>query len=171
MMILVPLNHVLRSEPVALARLVPHAGRELSMELNGWPRLLPPPLPMRWRITPAGMFEWCGAGLAPAMAADLRISVDAANPAALLARALTGERPSVLVEGDAALAADIGWLLQNLRWDVAADLERFFGPAVAHQLHQAGRALARGLRSALDASGPWADKLAHLASGLGPSRR
>ena len=108
--------------------------------------------------------------------ADLRITVDASNPAALLARALAGERPTVQVEGDAVFAADIGWLLQNLRWDVAADLERLFGPLLAHQLHQVGRALARGLRGALDAfaaasSSPWADKLAQISSRLGPGRR
>jgi ubiquinone biosynthesis protein UbiJ len=164
------LNHVLRSEPVALARLAPHAGRELAMEFTGWPPLLPPPPALRWRVTPAGMLEWGGLG-AGAAAPELRITVDARNPAALLARALTGERPSVQVDGDAAFAADIGWLLQNLRWDVAGDLERFFGPVVAQQLHQVGRALARGLRAAIDASGPWADRLTQLTSRLGPGRR
>ncbi len=184
------LNHVVRSEPVAMARLVSHAGRTLSMELGGWPALLPAAPRLHWRITPAGLFEWLGAAEAGAASdaasgvasgaatagvsgdpADLRITVDASNPAALLARILTGERPAVQVEGDAALAADVGWLLENLRWDVAADLERFFGPVVAHQLHQAGRALARGLRAALEASGPWADRFAQFSSRFGPGRR
>jgi ubiquinone biosynthesis protein UbiJ len=163
------LNHILRSEPAATARLQPYAGRRLVMRLEGWPALLPPPPPLHWAVTPAGLLEW--GGLAGAEAApDLRIVVDAANPAALMARALAGERPAVQIEGDAALAAEVGWLLQNLRWDVAADLERFFGPVVAHQLHQAGRALARGLRAALDAaaSGPGAGsvgaRLGELAS-------
>lgn len=170
------MNHVLRAEPAALERLRPHAGRTLTMQFSGWPSLLPPPPPMAWQVTPAGMLEWQGGAAAGAAPADLRITVDAGNPAALLARALAGERPTVQVEGDAAFAAEIGWLLQNLRWDVAADLERFFGPVVAHQLHQAGRALARGLRGALDtfaaaSSSPWADKLAQFASRLGPGRR
>lgn len=171
------MNHVLRAEAAAVERLQPHADRTLTMQLTGWPALLPPPPTLAWRVTPAGLLEWCGAGVdTAAPPADLRITVDARNPAALLARALTGERPTVQVEGDAAFAADIGWLLQNLRWDVAADLERFFGPVMAHQLHQAGRALARGLRTALDglaaaSSSPWADKLAQFASRLGPGRR
>jgi ubiquinone biosynthesis accessory factor UbiJ len=166
------LNHVLRAEPAAVQRLVPHAGRAISVQLGGWPALLPPPPVLAWRITPAGLVEWCGLPAAgeAAPAADLRITVDASNPAALAARALAGERPSVQVDGDAALAADIGWLLQNLRWDVAADLERFFGPVVAHQVHQAGRALARGLRAALDASGPLAEKFTQFSSRF-PGRR
>jgi ubiquinone biosynthesis protein UbiJ len=44
----------------------------------------------------------------------------------------------------------VNWLLQNIRWDVAADLERLFGPAVAQPLHRIGAALAKALRAALD---------------------
>jgi ubiquinone biosynthesis protein UbiJ len=189
------LNHVLRAEPAAVARLVPHSGRTIQLSLDGWPSLLPRPPDMRWRVTPAGLLEWCGLpprGAAGAPAAgtsaaapapsggaaafatpDLRICVDAGNPAALLARALAGERPAVQADGDAAFAADIGWLLANVRWDVAGDLERLFGPVVAHQLHQAGRALARGLRGALDAAAasPWADRLAQVGSRRGAGRR
>ncbi|MFO1287159.1 MAG: hypothetical protein U1F25_11445 [Rubrivivax sp.] len=66
------------------------------------------------------------------------------------------------VEGDAAFAADIGWLIANLRWDVAGDLERLFGPVVAHQLQQLGRWLGRGLRGTLDAAAatPWGGRFA-----------
>jgi ubiquinone biosynthesis protein UbiJ len=161
------LNHVLRAEPVAQARLLGHAGARVTLQLSGWPSLLPPPPLLAWSITPAGLLEWRGlpgAGTAGSTEAgtpptsELRITIDASNPAALVARALAGERPIVQVEGDAVLAADIGWLLDNLRWDVAADLERLFGPAVAHQVHQAGRALARGLRTALDRAAPWAER-------------
>ncbi len=161
------LNHVLRAEPVAAARLVGHAGARVSLHLAGWPALLPPAPPLVWRITPAGLLEWCdlgGSGLAAGAEAalvassELRITLDASNPAALIARALVGERPAVQVEGDAALAADIGWLIENLRWDVAADLERLFGPVLAQQVHEVGRALARGLRAALDPAGPWAER-------------
>ena len=61
-----------------------------------------------------------------------------------------GRQPADIrvAEGNAQLAADINWLLQNVRWDVAADLERLFGPALAHSLHRLGSALAKGLRSA-----------------------
>lgn len=150
------LNHVLGSETVATERLQPHAGRALVLRLDGWPALLPPVPPLAWSVTPAGLLEWNG--LAPDASAALQVHVDASNPALLFARVLLGERPEVRIEGDAALAADIGWLLANLRWDVAADLERLFGRAVAQQLHQAGRALAGALRSALGAVGPLAER-------------
>jgi ubiquinone biosynthesis protein UbiJ len=67
----------------------------------------------------------------------------------MLTRALAGEMPAVDIDGDALLAGDVNWLLQNLRWDVAADLERLFGPQVAGVLHPLGRMLGQGLRSAL----------------------
>ena len=141
------INHVLAAETVATDKLRPHAGRTVSLTLNQWPALLPAPPPLAWRVTPAGLLEWCGLhGAAPA---DLAVQVDAANPALLMARALGGTPPAVQIDGDAQLAADVNWLLQNLRWDVAAELERFFGPVVAQQVHQMGSMLAGALRTGL----------------------
>ena len=150
------LNHVLSSEAVATDRLRPHSGRSLSLTLAGWPALLPPPPALAWRITPAGLLDWCGADGTPA--ADLAVTLDAANPALLLARALGGEPPAVQIEGDAQLAGDVNWLLQNLRWDVAADLDRLFGPALAQPLHQVGRMLASALRTALQGASTLGDQ-------------
>jgi len=141
------INHVLGSEAVATERLRPHAGRRIEVQFKAWPALLPAPPHLAWRVTPAGLLEW--QGLQPEVPADLQVRLDAANPALLMARLVAGEPPALQVEGDARLAGDINWLSQNLRWDVAADLERFFGPAVAQQLHQAGRAVAGALRSAV----------------------
>jgi ubiquinone biosynthesis protein UbiJ len=103
---------------------------------------------LAFRVTPAGMLEWCG-GPDATTDADLRVGVDASNPLLLMARAMAGEMPSVEIDGDAQLAGDVNWLLQNLRWDVAADMDRLFGPTVAYPLHRLGSALARGLRAAL----------------------
>lgn len=141
------LNHVLGAEAVATARLQAHAGRSVRVRLDGWPALLPPPPGLAFRVTPAGLLEWCGAdaGEVP----DLMLKVDASNPALLLARLAAGERPTVAIEGDAGLAADVDWLVQNLRWDVAGDLEAVLGPVAAEQLARLGSALARGLRAAL----------------------
>jgi ubiquinone biosynthesis protein UbiJ len=145
------INHVLGAEPVATERLKPHAGRTIELATTGWPSLLPPPPPCVFRVTPAGLMEWCG--MARDAGADLTLRLDASNPALLVTKALAGEMPPVAVEGDALLAGDVNWLLQNLRWDVAADLERLFGPTVAQQLHRLGRALATALRRAIQGLG------------------
>lgn len=137
-------NHVLAAEPAAMARLVPHQGRVIALELQRWPALLPAPPVVTLRVTPPGLLEWCGSDATPA--ADLSVQVDAANPAVLFARALAGMPPSLAIAGDATLATDIQWLVDNLRWDVEADLERLFGPIVARQLARLGSALAAGLR-------------------------
>ncbi|NRF69074.1 hypothetical protein HLB44_18935 [Aquincola sp. S2] len=146
-------NHVLSSEPAATERLTPHAGRVLRLELEGWPRLLPAPPRLVFRITPAALVEWCAGDDVPADA-DLVVRVDASNPAALALKALAGETPALAIDGDAQFAADIDWLSKNLRWDIAADLERLFGPVVAHEVARLGSLLARGLRAAVQAASP-----------------
>lgn len=151
------INHVLASEDVATARLKAHAGRCVELSPTGWPALLPPPPVLAFRVTPAGLLEWCSGGAGPG--ADLVVRLDASNPALLLARALGGELPPVTVEGDAALAGDVNWLLQNLRWDVAADLERVVGPTAAAPLMKLGSALAHALRAAVQGAGALGSRL------------
>jgi ubiquinone biosynthesis protein UbiJ len=151
------INHVLGSEAAATARLRPHAGRTVELALAGWPSLLPSPPALAFRITPAGLVEWCG--IERSGEPDLAVRVDASNPALLLARGLIGERPAVDIEGDVALAGDVNWLTQNLRWDVEADLERVVGATAAHQLHRLGSLVAGGLRSAVQAAAGLKDRL------------
>jgi ubiquinone biosynthesis protein UbiJ len=144
--------HVLSSEPVAMQRLAPHQGRLIALQWLNWPSWLPAAPVLQFRVTPPGLLEWCGleAKTAPALA----VQVDASNPVLLFARALAGEPPPLTISGDAALATDVQWLVENLRWDVEADLERLFGPMVARQLGRVGSALAAGLR-ALAQRTPW----------------
>jgi ubiquinone biosynthesis protein UbiJ len=141
-------NHVLGAEAAATQRLQAHDSRVIELRMQGWPSLLPAPPTLAFRITPAGMLEWRGSTGA-AVDADLLVQVDASNPLLLMARAMAGDKPSVAIDGDAQLAGDVNWLLENLRWDVAADLDRLFGPTVAYPMHRLGSALARGLRTAL----------------------
>lgn len=153
-------NHVLSAEPQAVARLQPHAGRRLQLDLQNWPRLLPPAPVLAFGITPAGLLEWqpeaaAAAGEAPA----LHVRLDAGNPASLALGMLAGETPAFTIEGDGQLASDVDWLLKNLRWDLAADLERLFGPAVAHELQGLGHWLAGGLRAALAGAGALAGRM------------
>ena len=140
------INHVLSGEPVATQRLLPHIGKRLQVELVGWPPFLPPPPMVAFRVTPAGLLEWCEDMVAPSdTPAALHLSVAAANPALLLAQLASGERPDVGIQGEAQFAADVHWLADNLRWDIEADLARIAGPGPARQLASLGKALAAGL--------------------------
>jgi ubiquinone biosynthesis protein UbiJ len=150
-------NHVLGSESAATARLRSHAGRSIVVLPQGWPGLLPPLPALAFRVTPAGLLEWCG--LHGVDAPDLSLRLDTSNPARLALQMLAGETPPVQVEGDAQFAGDINWLLQNLRWDVAADLERAFGPGPAQTLHRSGAWLGRGLKAALAQASAAAERL------------
>jgi ubiquinone biosynthesis protein UbiJ len=151
------INHVLSSEAVAMQRLRPHAGRCIGLQLRGWPALLPAPPALSFRVTPAGLLEWCGE--APPAQQELRVDIDASNPALLGLRWLTGTPPAMDIQGDAAFAADVHWLADHLRWDVAADLERLFGPIVARELERGGQLLAAGLRRVVQAGGDLAARL------------
>jgi len=144
------LNHVLGGEPVAMQRLRPHAGRTIRLHFAGWPGLLPPPPPAAFKITPAGLLEWCGEQTADA---ELTVSIDASNPALAFAQALTGERPKVEVSGNAAFAADLSWLVDNLRWDYEDDLARVIGAAPARELARLAAGAATGLRELVQAVG------------------
>ena len=68
---------------------------------------------------------------------------------AQLQAALAGKAPPVKIEGDVQLAAEIGWLADNLRWDVEEDLSRLIGDAPAHTLVSAARQMLAGLRQFL----------------------
>jgi len=142
-------NHVLASEPVAPQRLREHAGRCIQLQFEHWPTLLPMLPPTAFRITAAGLVEWCGAEV-PADP-ELRVAVDASNPALMFARSLVGERPHIEVAGDAAFATDINWLFDNLRWDVQDDLARIVGDAPAREITRLGRAVAAAVREAAHA--------------------
>ena len=137
------INHVLSREPIAAERLRPLVGRALVVHLAQWPSLLPAAPDLVLGVTPAGLFERLDAP--PAGPGGLRIEVDASNPARLALGALSGAAPNVSVQGDAAFAGEMHWLMDNLRWDVEDDLAGIVGPLAARQLAQFGRALRRTL--------------------------
>jgi ubiquinone biosynthesis protein UbiJ len=141
------INHVLTAEPEATKRLTPHAGRCIELQPTGWPPMLPRLPRLAFLVTPAGLVEWLPDG--PFAAADLVVAVDASNPARLAARGLAGNRPAVEVAGDAQFAADVSWLMDNLRWDVADDLARIVGDGPARELARIGEMVAEGVRRAI----------------------
>lgn len=142
-------NHVLGSEAMATQRLRAHVGRTFGVQFDGWPTLLPPLPRVAYRITAAGLLESLDAAGASGEP-DLKLTVDASNPAlALLQWTASGEWPRVAVQGDAQFAADLSWLIDNLRWDVQDDVARLIGQAPAHELARFARQVAGGLRAAL----------------------
>lgn len=128
------LNHVLMQEPQAQERLARHKGRCVRMQ---WREFTLP-----FVATPAGLLEIAPDALQP----DLLLTVTQESPLALVQSVLGGERPTVRVEGDVQLAADVNWLVDNLRWDIEEDLSRVIGDAPAHALGQAAREAARVLQ-------------------------
>lgn len=140
-------NHVLAAEPVATERLRAHGGRCIGLHFEGWPALLPALPSTAFRVTPAGLVEWCGDDM-PADP-DLRVSIDASNPALAMAQALAGTYPKVDVAGDAAFAADLNWIFDNVRWDVQDDLARMVGQAPAREIARIAGGVAAGLREAV----------------------
>jgi ubiquinone biosynthesis protein UbiJ len=139
-------NHVISAEPQAMERLRAHAARTLRFEFEGWPSLLPAPSPIVFVVTPPGLLEWIETpGDAPA---DLRVAIESSNPALAFAKLIVGERPALRVEGDAAFASDLNWLIENLRWDVQDDLARLVGDAPAREIARFGNALAKAIREA-----------------------
>jgi ubiquinone biosynthesis protein UbiJ len=148
------LNHVLTAEPAAGERLRAHGGRTVRLQFEGWPSLLPALPELSFRVTPAGLVEWCG--LEPPPVQDLTLRIDASNPALSMAQWAAGERPRVDIQGDAQFAADLSWLMDNLRWDVQDDLARIVGQGPAHEIARIGAQLARGLREAVRTLTGWA---------------
>jgi ubiquinone biosynthesis protein UbiJ len=150
------INHVLSAEPEAKRRLQGQVGRSIALAWRAWPGFLPPPPQPQWTITPAGLLDLDETALAvvvpdggaPAGEATLTVALDAADLARWLTSGAVG-RPPLDIRGDAALAAEVSWLAENLRWDIEDDLARVIGDAPAHQLARFGRMLTDGLRSFL----------------------
>lgn len=137
------LNHVLLQEKAAQDRLVRQKGRVIHV---------------RWGlfaidllVTPAGLVNRAAPGAKP----DLLLSVATESALSVLQSVLAGKAPPVKIEGDVQLAAEMGWLAENLRWEAEEDLSRLIGDAPAHALADAGRRLLAGLKQFL-AQGPGA---------------
>ncbi len=131
------LNHVLMQEKQAQDRLVRQKGRVVHLQWGVFSLDL--------LITPAGLVDRASPSVTP----DLRLVVEGDSPLSAVQSLLSGQRPPVTIEGDVQLAADIGWLAENLRWDVEEDLSRVIGDVPAHALGDFGRRAVSGLRDFL----------------------
>ncbi|MEY4752864.1 MAG: hypothetical protein RJA44_539 [Pseudomonadota bacterium] len=142
------INHVLAAEPQATARLAPHAGRSVTIEWRQWPALLPPPPPLQWEISRAGLLDQDLGQSDGVVDAGLVVSLDARELGGWLLAA-RGGRPPMDIRGDAEFAAQIGWLAENLRWDIEDDLARVVGDVPARQLTRLGELFVSTLRRLL----------------------
>lgn len=135
------LNHVLMQEKEAQARLARQAGSTIGLHWRTFS--------MRVTATPAGLLERAS----PVGTSDLRLIVTEESPAALIQAVALGTKPSVKIEGDVQLAAEVNWLADHVRWDVEEDLSRVIGDAPAHALAGVARQLAGALRTFMASSG------------------
>ncbi len=129
------LNHVLMQEPQAMERLRRQKGKVLQAH---WGRLS-----LSLHATPAGLLATTSGDPTP----DLRVTLNEASPVALAQTLTSGEKPAVDIQGDVQFAADIAWLVDNIRWDVEEDLSRFVGDAAAHTLVDGAKAALTRLRA------------------------
>ncbi len=127
------LNHVIQSEPEAMARLARQKGQRIELV---WDRIQ-----LQLTPTPAGLLE---RGRFEGF--DLRLTVTEESPVSLASALAKGDKPKVRVEGDVQLAAEINWLIDHVRWDAEEDLARLVGDAMAHTLAQAARKAMEALR-------------------------
>ena len=135
------LNHVLMQEKEAQDRLRRKKGSVVHIRwgLFGLDLL----------VTNAGLLDRAPSQATP----DLLMAVTSDSPLYVIQSLVAGKSPPVKIEGDVQLAAEVGWLAENLRWDFEEDLSRILGDVPAHALADAARRLAVGVRQFL-ASAP-----------------
>lgn len=120
------LNHVLMQEPQAQERVRRQQGKSARMV---WGKF-----EMTLQASPAGLFERAPL---PDSVVDLTVTLTETSLPTVLDKVARGDKPAVNIEGDVQLAAEVAWLVDNLRWDVEEDLSRLIGDAPAHTLCKA----------------------------------
>lgn len=149
------INHVLVSEPWALAELAKHAGKAIALEMpfgrfavqiadDGQLKAAPP----ETSLMPDGE-------AAPAIRTALVLTISSQALATLLASSGSIREnafKSVTIAGDADLAQLLGRLAGQLRWEYEEDLSKLIGDAPAHfavaqgkKIASAGKAAGRDL--------------------------
>ena len=134
------LNHVLMQEKEAQDRLARKKGSVLHIRWGMFALDL--------LITPAGLLNKASPDAKP----DLLIAVAVDSPASLLQSVISGRPPPVKIDGDVQLAAELGWLAENLRWDFEEDLSRLLGDVPAHALADVAKRGMSGLKQFLSSA-------------------
>lgn len=128
------LNHVLMQEPAAQDRLRRQKGKPVRVQWGDFHLSL--------AATPAGLLERPSANVKP----ELSVTLTQTSPFALAQAVIAGEKPGVDIQGDVQLAAEVAWLVDNVRWDVEEDLSRAVGDATAHTLTRVARSASQAIR-------------------------
>ena len=131
------LNHLLKSASWARERMRPFAGKSARFELV--------PFTVTLTILDSGEVADAPATTTPdasfTLTPGVALRMLAADPDAWQKAA---------VAGDTALAREILYLAQNLRWDAEEDLSRVFGDIAAHRMVRAAGDLKRWQRATAD---------------------
>ena len=128
------LNHVLQQEPQAIERLARQKGRVIHAQ---WREFT-----FRVQATAAGLLDLADAEATP----DLSLTITEDSPFAIAQAVMQGAKPSVRIEGDVQLAAEVNWLADHVRWDVEEDLSKIMGDAPAHMFMQTCRTAGQALQ-------------------------
>lgn len=132
------LNHVLMQESAAQDRLRRQKGKPVRVQWGDFHLTLAP--------TAAGLLERCAPGAKP----ELSVTLTQTSPLELAQSVLAGQKPGVDIQGDVQLAAEVAWLVDNVRWDVEEDLSRVVGDATANTLARFARSASQAIRSFVD---------------------
>jgi ubiquinone biosynthesis protein UbiJ len=135
------LNHVISREPEAQNRLARQKGRCIQLQ---WQEKL-----IQLSPSPAGLLERVSG-----QRTDLKLTLRDASPFAMASAVLKGEKPGVHIEGDVQLAAEVNWLIDHVRWDVAEDLSGLIGDAAAHTLVGMGQQAVKAVRQFASKAAP-----------------
>ncbi len=156
-------NHLLGSEPQAVARLLPYVGRQvdgsavLPALVSTWVSAsAPEAAALVWRITPAGLLERLNEG--ELATPDATLALTSESMTHVMRSLATRDFSVVEIRGDAALAGDLRWVIENVRWDYAGDLERVLPAAVAAPTVRVARTLAAGLKHGIQTLESWRPK-------------
>jgi len=137
------LSRLLSYDAAAKDRLRPYAGSTLQMRM--------PPLAVTLCITPEGDFTASEAEGAPTVTVEFPLT---ALP--LLAQGQDAALRAARIEGRAGLLRDVAAAMSNLPLAAEAELERFVGPILAHELMRlvaAFQALADSGRRSIEEAG------------------
>ena len=132
------LNHVLMQESAAQERLKRQKGKPVRIQWGDFNLTLAP--------TAAGLLERCDPGAKP----ELSVTLTQTSPLELAQSVLAGQKPGVDIQGDVQLAAEVAWLVDNVRWDVEEDLSRVVGDATAHTIARFARSASQAVKAFVD---------------------